>query len=159
MDHCQHIILFTSWFLWTFLLDIRLILMHKHKKMSNTTSYLNLPWCSVKWSGERLAIIMITLLALIRKDILIIRMLMTEFGINFVLELFLNLAPKFMVLRSWPLKLKVTMVWSRARRLLSPEAVTGETNLCEHCRVAVYFCVWWFQGMRNTDISSDLLPF
>lgn len=47
MDHCQHLILFTSWFLWTFLLGIRIILTHKQKKMSHATSQLNFPWCTL----------------------------------------------------------------------------------------------------------------
>lgn len=66
-DHYQPLIFFTSWFLWTLLSDIKVILTHKQRKMSNTTSQLNFLWCSLKWSGEGLEIIIITLLVSIRK--------------------------------------------------------------------------------------------
>lgn len=140
MDHCQHLILSTSWFLWTFLLCIRIILTHKQKKMSKCTNQLNVPWCSLQWPGEGLTIIMIILLVLIR-NILIMRMIVTEFMDHFALELFLNFSTRVW---SWVLNLwSLEWLWHKqgSKGLLPDILIETDTSLWAVCPVEVYFCV------------------
>lgn len=130
MDHCQHLVFFTSWFLWTFLLDIKIILNHKQKKMSNTTSQLNFPLVFSRVIWRRGGNSNDYFIDPSEKDLLDIRMVVTEFGMNCALELFLNLAPKFMILRWWLWSL--VWLWYEAGQQghnFSPETVTGDRHV------------------------------
>lgn len=87
MDHCQHLILSTSWFLWTFLLGIRWSPTNR-RKCQNLQTIRSLVFSKVTWRTEdnyNDHFIPI-------RNILVMRMVVTGFMDHFALELFLNLA-------------------------------------------------------------------